>query len=408
MELSRAEQLLLQAVSASLRGRSVTWEDVSEDEWSEMMRLATQHKILPLVFSAVCDCPAAEQWDAKQDYRRQIKQQTVLQIKKTSDFLSLYRMMLDAGTKPIVVKGILCRQLYPNGDLRQSGDEDLYASREDFPKCCDVLRKFGMYPISDDSEETAEELGWRCDQSPLYIELHRSMFSKFNDIIGKAEDWFANSSVTPVPYISEEKQTIYSFSEHDHLLYLLLHAYKHFIRSGFGIRQVCDIGLWAEKYLQNIDWRLLYQQCENVHALDFSAAIFQIAETDLSLELNLPELWRKVKTDRMPLLKDLLSAGVYGSADFSRAHSASVTKSAVSASRRNRSSNVLSSVFPARASLQNQYPILRKYRILLPVIWCRRLIHYRKETKNRTKKSAIEPLKIANERKKLLKYYRII
>ena len=32
---------------------------------------------------------------------------------------------------------------------------------------------------------------------------------------------------------------------HEHLLYLLLHAYKHFVRSGIGLRQFCNIGLWA-------------------------------------------------------------------------------------------------------------------------------------------------------------------
>lgn len=406
MELSRTEQLLLQALSASLRGRTVAWDAVSEDEWSELMLLASKHKVLPLIFSAVCDCPAALQWNGRQSFRQPTKQQTVLQVRKTADFLSLYRMMLDEGAVPLVLKGILCRQLYPNGDLRQSSDEDLYASGEDFSKCCEVLRKFGMYPTSDAPEATTEEIGWRCTQSPLYIELHRSFFPKENNAVGELQALFADA--VPVSYMSGEEQTVYSLSAHDHLLYLLLHAYKHFIRSGFGIRQVCDIGLWAEKYAHDIDWQLLYRQCESVHALDFSAAIFQIAETDLSVELKLPELWHKVRTDRMPLLKDQLSAGVYGSAELSRAHSASVTQNAVSAHRGYGSGSVLQSVFPPRSALQKQYPILKKCRALLPLIWCRRLISYWKETKGSGKGTVLEPLKIAKERKKLLKYYKAL
>lgn len=404
MKLSRAEQLLLQAVSASLCGRTVTWEEVSEDEWADLMRLATQHKVLPLVFGAVCDCPAAAQWGAGQSFRQLAKQQTVLQIRKTADFLSLYRMLSDSGIKPLAVKGILCRQLYPNGDLRQSSDEDLYASEEDFSKCCKVLREFGMYPTSEAPEATAEEIGWRSKQSPLYIELHRSRASEENAAVGGENALLADA--VPAPYIAEGDQTVWSLPAHEHLLYLLLHAYKHFIRSGFGIRQVCDIGLWAKKYDREIDWQMLFRQCEDLHALDFSAAIFQIAERDLSIELKLPELWREVRTDRMPLLCDLLSAGVYGSAELSRAHSASVTRNAVSAGRRG--GNILRSVFPARSVLQEKYPILKKSGALLPLVWCRRLVSYWKETKNSGQGSVLEPLRIAKEREKLLKYYRVL
>ena len=405
MELTRAEQMLLQAVSASIHGKAVEWTAVSGEEWSELMRLATQHKVLPLVFSAVCDCPAAKQWEQKQEFRRLTKQQTAIQIRKTADFLMLYRRMLEADTKPLVVKGILCRALYPNGDLRQSSDEDLYVSAEDFSKCSEILKECGMHTVSD---ESAEEIGWKSPDSLLYLELHRGFFAKNRNALSGMQTLFENAFSSSAPYSAEGVQTVFSLSEHDHLLYLLCHSYKHFIRSGFGIRQVCDIGLWAKKYSDKIDWERLYRQCKSVHALDLSAALFQIAESDLSVGLKLPELWQSVRTDRMPLLKDILSAGVYGSAEQSRVHSASVTQNAVSAGRANRGSGVLRSVFPTAAALQKDYPILQKNRLLLPVIWCKRLMRYRKETKNRSGATVTEPIKIAKERKKLLKYYRIL
>lgn len=42
----------------------------------------------------------------------------------------------------------------------------------------------------------------------------------------------------------------------DHLLCLLCHAYKHFLYAGFGIRHVCDIGIFAEPDLERATcWR---------------------------------------------------------------------------------------------------------------------------------------------------------
>lgn len=99
---------------------------------------------------------------------------------------------------------------------------------------------------------------------------------------------------------------------HEHLLYLLLHAYKHFVRSGIGLRQFCDIGLWARAYHNEIDWQRLYEQCESVHAATFAAAAFRIARDDLGIEFDLPAPWDG-SIDVEPLLHDTLCGGVYGS-----------------------------------------------------------------------------------------------
>lgn len=41
----------------------------------------------------------------------------------------------------------------------------------------------------------------------------------------------------------------------DHLIFLLLHAFKHFISSGVGVRQLCDIALWMRRFGAQIDWQ---------------------------------------------------------------------------------------------------------------------------------------------------------
>ena len=54
----------------------------------------------------------------------------------------------------------------------------------------------------------------------------------------------------------------------DHLLYLILHALKHFLYSGFGIRQVCDIALFSERYRDEIDWSRVKTELQSVSALN--------------------------------------------------------------------------------------------------------------------------------------------
>lgn len=405
MEHTRAEQMLLQAIAAALGGASVSWTDVSEEEWDALMRLSIQHKVQPLIFDAVYDCPAAATWKDRDKIRNAAKQQMVLQTVKTAEFSTLYSELQATGAKPLVVKGILCRAIYPNGELRQSSDEDLYAPGEFFEACKELLLSRGY--VASPAEEEADELSFGKPGSSLHLELHRTLFGKKSAAVVRLEDLFADAGQQITTY--EAFGTLYeSLSPHDHLLYLLLHAYKHFIRSGFGIRQVCDIGLWAKEYFAQIDWDKLYRQCAEVRADKFSAAVFRIAEKTLGIPLKLPSVWNYIETEEAPLLSDLLDAGIYGGADMIRAHTASITLNAVSAKQTKRSSSLLRTAFPPKSSLQREYPELKEHGYLLPYAWVKRLLRYRKETKNVESGSTAETLKLAQNRKDLLKKYGIL
>lgn len=407
MELPRTEQMLLEAISAAISGRQVTWDQVTGDEWLLLFKAAMIHKVQPLVFNAVYACPAAEQWSQKELQKRLAKQQMVGQTMKTAAFLDVHQKLLDAGVRPLVVKGVLCRSIYPNGELRQSSDEDLIAAPEDFVKCCEVLRAYGFQPTSEKDISDSFEIGWRKSSSPLYIELHKSLFSPestaVNQLIGFFDQAFDRAQEYKI-----DGMTYLSLCPHDHLLYLIFHAYKHFIRSGFGLRQICDIGLWAKRYCDKVEWDELYQQLKEAHVLKFAAAIFDVADKNLNIKFTLPENWKDITVDGEPLLLDALHAGIYGSADQSRAHSASVTFNTVAAQRADKRSSILQSVFPSKKALENDYPILKKSTLYLPYVWCARIRRYRKETKNAPDNQMLEALRIAKERKQLLKYYDII
>ena len=194
---------------------------------------------------------------------------------------------------------------------------------------------------------------------------------------------------------------------HEHLLYLILHAYKHFVRSGIGLRQFCDIGLWAQKYHDEIDWQRLHGQCASVHAATFAVAAFCIAKDYLGIDFDLPAPWSDA-VDVEPLLHDTLCGGVYGSNDYTRLHSSTVTLNAVKANRTGEKSSVLSTVFPKREYLERRYPYLKKRPYLLPVAWVQRIAHYASEKQSDVDNSASGSIKLAKERIELMKQYGIM
>lgn len=399
MTLTTTEAQFLHIAKAAVSGGTLPTEGVN---WSAIFTLANQQKLLPILFETVRKTPAAEENAAlfavtKQQVIGQVLNQTV----RSAEFTDLYRKFRVTGLHPIVVKGQLCSRLYPLKDHRISADDDLYISDAEFMACHEQLLANGLTTDTPADElPTADEVSYTKEGSPLYIELHRRLFDSSEDAHDELNHFFAD--LNPV-----EIDGFLAMPPHEHLLYLLLHAYKHFVRSGIGVRQFCDIGLWARSYHAEIDWQLLHEQCKSVHAATFAEAAFRIAKDYLGIDFDLPAPWSDA-VDVEPLLHDTLCGGVYGSNDLTRLHSSTVTLNAVKASRTGEKSSVLRTVFPKREYLERRYPYLKKRPYLLPVAWAQRLAHYAGEKKIGADNSASGSIKLAKDRIELMKRYDIM
>lgn len=399
MTLTTTETQFLHIAKAAISGGDLPAEKV---DWPAIFTLANQQKLLPILFEAVRKMPAAEENVAlfavtKQQVIGQVLNQTV----RSAEFADLYQKLRAAGLHPVVVKGQLCSRLYPLRDHRISADDDILIPDGEFFACHEQLLANGLTTDTPADElPMADEVPYTKDGSPLYIELHRHLFDSAEDAHDELNHFFTD--INPI-----EMDGFLAMPPHEHLLYLLLHAYKHFVRSGIGLRQFCDIGLWARAYHAEIDWQRLHEQCESVHAATFAEAAFRIAKDYLGIDFDLPTPW-DASIDVEPLLHDTLCGGVYGSNDLTRLHSSTVTLNAVKSSRKGRKSTVLRTAFPEKAYLESRYPYLKKRPYLLPVAWAQRIAHYAGEKKTGADSRASGSIRLAKERIELMKRYGIM
>ena len=398
MTLTATETQFLHIAKTAVSGGELPTEAV---DWPAMFTLANQQKLLPILFEAVRKTPAAgENAPLFAAIKQQVIGQVLNQTVRSAEFADLYRSLRDAGLHPVVVKGQLCSRLYPLRDHRISADDDLFIPEGEFFACHEALLANGLTTDTPADElPTADEVSYTKKDSPLYIELHRHLFDSAQDAHDELNHFFAD--IAPA-----EVDGFLTMPPHEHLLYLILHAYKHFVYSGIGLRQFCDIGLWARAYHDQIDWQRLHDQCAGVHAATFAATAFRIARTYLGIDFDLPGLWDG-DVDVEPLLHDTLCGGVYGSNSYTRLHSSTVTLNAVKASRTGGKSSVLRTVFPKRAYLERRYPYLKKRPYLLPVAWVQRIVHYAGE-RSGADNSASGSIKLGKERIELMKLYGIM
>ena len=394
----------LQVLGCALRGeKAEIGAEVTPEQWQEILRRAEIHKVLPLVMDAAHGCAGAE--TVLGQYRRRARYYVMIQTQRTGEFLELNRRLNAAGIRPLVVKGLVCRQLYPVPDLRPSGDEDLLVQRDDFGPCCRLLEELGLNRTTEAPDDY--EVSFRKAESPLHIELHRDLFSPGSHAYGDLNRFFGSVFHRAVE-LEAEGERILTMAPTDHLFYLICHAFKHFLHSGFGIRQVCDIVLFARRYGGEICWEQVRENCEAIRAGKFAAAIFRIGEKYLQVEG--PVAFRDPEVEESYLLADLLEGGLYGDASLSRKHSSNITLKTVEAGKQGKRPRgaLGAALFPSGEKLAGKYTYLRKHPWLLPVAWGQRLWSYARETRTEENSSAAQALKIGQERVELLRRYGII
>lgn len=397
--------LFLKALGAALKNEPLCEENISSEELLGLLQMAEAHQVLPMVFETVYGCAGLDQRILGY-YRIRGMQLVAIQAQKTAEFLPLLAQLRSAGAKPLVIKGLVCRNLYPNPDFRMSSDEDLLVEPEQTEVCHRVLTECGL--TTPDPQSQAYELGYHRPDSYQYIELHRSLFPQESEAYGDLNRFFVDAHSRAV-----ELDGIATLCPTDHMLYLILHAFKHFLHSGFGIRQVCDLTLFANRYGTEIDWKWILECCRQVRAEKFAAAMFRIGRKYLNLSLEescYPLQWQAILVDENPLLEDILDAGVYGGSDMSRKHSSRLTLEAVSAQNRGEASShgLLKSLFPTAQELEGRYPYLKDKPMLLPVAWTDRLVNYYIELAKTRANSPAESIRIGNERIDLLRQYEVL
>ena len=404
--MNLVRESLLQCLGSALCGKAYADPCFDEEQWNSFLRLSAEQEIFSLIFHAVSGFSSlsALPVDRKLLFRQQTLDRFCSQVRQTNEFLTLVQHMQAAGLDPIVLKGILCRSLYPIPSLRPSVDEDLLVPPEEAERYHRFLLSEGMIcddPAADPTE--AEELSYHRENSPLYIELHTSLFPMDAEAYSDLNALFQGAEGRSVR-VQVENLSLRALAPGDHLLFLICHAYKHLLHGGVGIRQVADMALLANAHLDEINWEDLAARCRQAGLETFAAALFRIAVRHLTLR-EIPAPFASLEVDVDPLLEDILSDGVYGMEDEDRAHSGRITLEAVAAAKQGREERgIWHSLFPGKSYLQTNYPYARKYPVLVPVAWANRLLLYVLRRKGDPGKS----IQIGRERVELLRKYKII
>lgn len=243
---SPEEKCLLQLLQGELTGQ---YKKTVPSDWEELFCMAQRHGVLPLLYHSLVEGEKVPNW-----LRKQAETSARMTVRQSYHLLFLSRYLIkrleEEGIPVALLKGVGTAGFYPVPELRKSGDVDLLLLEPKREKAAGiVLERAGC--VLQARQPSLHHIVYRSPEG-IEIEIHTMLAEPFDNgrmneyLAGKLEECAENIKrkhimgaelpVLDTPY---------------HAYELLLHMLQHFLRSGFGLKLLCDwVVFWNREITQ--------------------------------------------------------------------------------------------------------------------------------------------------------------
>ena len=285
---------------------------LTTEEWSEIPEIAVKQCVMGLLLSAIEKLPRGQRPPnnillAIHDRVQEIEEQSRYINKLT--YATSKRFEVD-GFPNCILKGQGIATLYPNPLRRESGDIDVWL-QGDRDKIIEYVRSVG-----EAHEPSSLHIGFELkDGTPVEAHFTPSFFS--NPFIDRKFNRWAKEQQAEqnTHYVPFDNGTILPIPTVDfNLIFILNHAYQHFIGTGVGLRQLIDYFYVLKHAKENAQIPSCLSLLKRFHLTKFAAAVSWL----LHEKLGLPSEYLIVEPNAKEgefLLKEALLTGNFGHSD---------------------------------------------------------------------------------------------
>ncbi|MCM1056195.1 MAG: nucleotidyltransferase family protein [Firmicutes bacterium] len=254
METGKEEYLLLQ-----LLGEGLTEKEPAEScavaamdekvkktmDWNRLETVARRHSVLSLL---CYPCMGTE--ELPEQLRKAVAQEARGIVLQSYRLLfatrAAVRQLEGAGIPVAVLKGVAAARSYPEPELRKAGDIDLLVHPEHLEAACRELEKIGCRVAE---RQPALHHVVLVTEEGIETEIHTMLAEPFDN--EQINEYLKEKLPECLEHRVRREVMGVELPMLDygcHAFELLLHMLQHFLRSGFGLRFLCDwVVLWREE-----------------------------------------------------------------------------------------------------------------------------------------------------------------
>ncbi len=384
--LSETESQLVDILCCAMREeKPAPRYAMSDEEWRDVLDKANRHAVLPLMYEILIE----------QQMPKMRKDYMVLMVRKTvrQSYRLLYRSHIlierlrEHNVSAAVLKGVATAGVYPVPELRKSGDIDFLLTDEtQLEQAKEAAQECG-YTVTE--EQVALHHLVMINEEGIELELHTMLAEPFDN---SKINHYLKSCLAEIPEHIVQKEVMgYEFpvlSDGYHAYELLLHMLQHFLRSGFGLKLLCDWVYFWNRPVDDEELSLYLRLTKESGLSGFSDMITSVCVYFLILD---PECGLCRRTERIKkeiafgFLKDILEAEEFGKSGTDRM----VTL---------RGTHLVDYIREFHHQMHLNYPKAGMVFLFWPALWCSTLYRFHRNNRTIRKLNGAEILKKAGER----------
>jgi len=229
--------------------------------WGKVMKLAKIHALTGLVGEVMMTAPRI---------LNTLPEQAVATLQEiplsnmaihtmlNNTLILVVTTLREHGIDPVLLKGQGVAKYYPVPELRQCGDIDLYVGEQNYETAYDALRPI-VTEIEDKETIYDEVKHFHAKLGSVLVEVHRFAEVNANPKYDRVYQKYASEGLSRnLVAIDFGRVRVNTPADDFNVYYIFNHLWHHFMTSGVGLRQVCDLAIFLnthnvnEDYLRNI------------------------------------------------------------------------------------------------------------------------------------------------------------
>lgn len=288
----KEEKLIISVLSDYVNNRKTEFLD--EIDWESLLLQAQKHQVEAVVYEQIRMITPAKYLE----FANQYYAGTVFYYSNRKRLLNeIFSKYEDSGIEFFIVKGIEVADCYPNPVMRTMGDCDIVVKPDYKESAGKILEELGFKCLKKRNSE------WVYSKNRIEVELHDHLLYPEPANSTELIDFFDTAWHFAYGEF-KHKRLDWNY----HFLFLLVHLRKHIINYGVGLRQFLDLAFVIKN--QNLDWKWIAEQLQDLKLLEFTKVCFKLCEiwfdvhTPFSKEIS-EESYKRI-TERV------ISNGVFG------------------------------------------------------------------------------------------------
>ena len=180
------------------------------------------------------------------------------------------KKLRENNIEPLVLKGFGLALLYPNPDLRQMGDVDLFFNPDDFHQACELMRSIpNMYHWCMEWETGNHyNLDYNVGSLKFILEMHCITADLLDHKDKACYAAIECEGLYEAPQQVDLDGTTISIPSKEFMVFFAFyHAWHHFLTSGVGWRQISDVAMTLHAYNGQFDLNKLRQWFTGMHLM---------------------------------------------------------------------------------------------------------------------------------------------